>query len=307
MQRVDRDLGTRMAHWSNVIELGNQVPGGAFFGQGAGTFPALYQRYFPTMVGWIGSAAVDPRYGILRLAGAGDMLFAQRLELEGTELRLEFAVRALEGGRLSVSLCSRNILDLGWWDGRCDTQFVELSPSSSFETHTLVLALPIEARTGEAADWPRALHFRTLKEGRPIEINGVRDLSGLTTPIRNGSFKQGMDYWFFSTDFGHLPFHIKNTWLQFWFDHGWLGLLLMLAMVALVARRALAAPPGQCFTPMAATAVLGLGALGMFGTPLDEARVSWLFYLLLFAGVLEPSRRAAPMTFSAPLAFRMAR
>jgi O-antigen ligase len=116
-----------------------------------------------------------------------------------------------------------------------------------------------------------------------------------------------MDYWFFSTDFGHLPFHIKNTWLQFWFDHGWLGLLLMLAMVVLVSRRALAAPPGQCFTPMAATAVLGLGALGMFGTPLDEARVSWLFYLLLFAGVLEPSRRAAPLTFSAPLAFRMAR
>jgi hypothetical protein len=300
MQSVDRDLDTRWTHWGDVVRLAREARGNRLLGQGAGTFPALYQQYLPQKRARIGGVAVNPDAGLLRLEGAGDLLFAQRLSLKGDELRLEFAARAIDGGRLSVALCARNVLDTGWSGGRCDTQLIEVLPGPSFQTHALTLALPLEARSGPATQWPKAIQFRNLDEKTPVEISVVRALSGLDTPIRNASFNNGMDNWFLSTDFGHLPFHIKNIWLQFWFDHGWVGLILVAAMFFLLTLRALRAPVGQEFTPMAAVAVLGLGAVGMFGTPLDEARVSWLFFVLLFSGLLEPQRRAAPLALRVP-------
>lgn len=289
MQSVDKSLDTRLVHWMNVWEIGRREPGLGFLGQGAGSFPGLYRKYFPEEVSRVGAAVVEPGAGVLRLEGDGDLLLAQRLTLSGRKLQLEFSVRGREGGLFSVALCPRNILDIGWWQGRCDTQTIELNSGADFKVHRAVLVLPDEAGSGEAANWPRALQFRNLDVNRPIEITAIRSVAGLSAPLINGSFYQGMDGWFFSTDFGHLPFHIKNTWLQFWFDQGWLGLILIVVMMSVLVKRAINSGPGEVVVPMAALAAVSFGALGMFGTPLDSARVAWLFYLLLFAGLFDPT------------------
>ncbi|MDP5072166.1 MAG: O-antigen ligase family protein, partial [Congregibacter sp.] len=128
MQSVDKSLDTRLEHWMNVWEIGRREPGGTLFGHGAGSFPAFYEKYFPEKVRQIGAATVQSGTGVLRLEGGGDLLFAQRLALVGDELRIDFSIRAPQGGRLSIALCARNILDTARWGGRCDTHIVALRP-----------------------------------------------------------------------------------------------------------------------------------------------------------------------------------
>ena len=49
--------------------------------------------------------------------------------------------------------------------------------------------------------------------------------------IRNGDFSKGADYWFFKTH-SHLPWHIKNLWVEVLFDQGWFGLATFVGLLA---------------------------------------------------------------------------
>ncbi|MEE4109734.1 MAG: hypothetical protein V2I24_10320 [Halieaceae bacterium] len=291
---IERDLDTRLEHWFKVVSLRSESIGSALLGEGAGAFPAMYRDAFAPSLDWIGRFVVQRDPPRLVLGTGGDLHVYQRLPGGATELGVEVTARAHAGGWLSVSYCARNILDTGGWRDRCDTQRIRLIPGDKFETHGLVLSLPNRARHGVAAGWPRALHLRALPPGDRVEVDTVGITQG-GAALYNGGFDRGMDGWFFTTHLGHLPYHVKNLWLQLWFEYGWVGLLLFLAMVMQLGLRARRAPPGDDFLPLAALAVYALGGLGVFASPLDSARVSWLFFLLLFAGLTEPSGRSAQL------------
>jgi len=291
---VERDLDTRLEHWTKVASLRRESVGRSLFGEGAGAFPAGYREVFGPSMHWVGSFSVRAAPSRLVLEPGGDLHVYQRLPGSDRELRTRISARALSGGWLSVSLCARNILDTGGWRHRCDTQRVWIPRADEFAMHTVTLRLPHDARHGLASGWPRALHLRALPPGRAVEIDAIGIARG-GVALHNGSFDRGMDGWFFTTNLGHMPYHVKNLWLQLWFEHGWVGLLLVLVLLALLGARAWRAPSGDDFLPMAALAVYALGGLGVFASPLDSARVSWLFYLLLFAGVVEPAARAVQL------------
>ena len=86
-----------------------------------------------------------------------------------------------------------------------------------------------------------------------------------------------MDHWFFYNDFAHLPWHIKNTWLQAWYDTGAIGSAL-LALLLVLALASAGRAPRESPAPALGIALLGIALLGLFGTPLDSPRVAWLFY-----------------------------
>lgn len=284
METVQRDLQTRTEHWKRVIDLGLANPAERFLGAGAGRFPEHYRSAAPAQHTKLGDFAVlDDGERYLRLTGGEDLILYQRIQIQDDVLDLSLDLRAPAGGRLSVGLCARNILDTGWYGGRCDSRIINLPPGEDFQVRHLSLERPEESWQGVARQWPRSLQLRALDTGKPIDLRLVRANAGLEAPIANPRFQSGTDRWFFTTDFAHLPFHIKNIWLQFWFDHGWLGLLSMLGLTILLPLRALRAATEARLIPMGAAAVLSLGALGCFGTPLDSARVAWLFYLLVFA------------------------
>jgi O-antigen ligase len=120
-----------------------------------------------------------------------------------------------------------------------------------------------------------------------VDIATVKlSLEGLNQ-LQNSSFKEGLDYWFYYNDFAHLPWHIKNLFLQVWFENGWLGVGLFLALLGLLVRSNLERRAHDSLNPVYTSAVLILCFFGFFGSPLDSARVSWMFYFLLCAGLVQ--------------------
>jgi hypothetical protein len=75
----------------------------------------------------------------------------------------------------------------------------------------------------------------TLRYDTPdtlVEIDAIELSADGFNLLRNGSFKEGLDYWFSYNDYSHLPWHTGNTFLQVWFERGWLGLCLFAALLA---------------------------------------------------------------------------
>ena len=104
--------------------------------------------------------------------------------------------------------------------------------------------------------------------------------------LKNAMFTNGTDDWFFYNDFAHLPWHIKNTYLQSWYSYGWFGLVLFLTM-ALATIMVAVKRQGNIALPVAfASGIVAIGVFGVFGSPLDSSRVSWLFYFYMFASLL---------------------
>ena len=118
-----------------------------------------------------------------------------------------------------------------------------------------------------------------------LEIDAVQFSADGFNLLRNGSFRDGLDYWFSYNDFSHLPWHVKNTFLQVWFETGLLGLCLFLALLFFLGRAAWRPQSVDSLVPVYVTGVLTLCVFGLFGSPLDSVRVSWLFYFFLGSGL----------------------
>ena len=93
---------------------------------------------------------------------------------------------------------------------------------------------------------------------------------------------------FFYNDFAHLPWHIKNTYLQSWYHFGWLGFVLFLVLgIATVVSAIRIQERGSMINMAFATGIIAIAVFGVFGSPLDSPRVSWLFYFYIFASLLK--------------------
>ena len=99
--------------------------------------------------------------------------------------------------------------------------------------------------------------------------------------IRNGDFAAGGDYWFFKTH-SHLPWHIKNLWVEVLFEQGWFGLLSFLLLLgALVWHLARALRRGGRLAGVLLASTGGFLTVGLFGSLLDTPRIAMLFFLLV--------------------------
>jgi hypothetical protein len=166
-------------------------------------------------------------------------------------------------------------------------------------------------RTGESRAlwrWPTLLTLSYDTPDTVVEIDAIELSADGFNLLRNGSFKEGLDYWFSYNDYAHWPWHTGNTFLQVWFESGWLGLCLFVALLALLVRANLERHAPDSLEPVYTTGVLTVCLFGFFGSPLDSARVSWMFYFFLAAGLakLRLRTRARVGSSAAPLQSRMA-
>ncbi len=287
MASVERDYGTRLQHWRDALSA-SEAPLGNMAGNGVGSFPLRYATAWPArraaLAGFT-ALAVDDRPA-LRLKGGRDLTVGQRLAVAGDVLTLELLMRGRPGARLLVSLCQRNILDTGRRDRACSAALVA---ARSVDDERRVVRLPVPGTRLDAVGRPLLLGLRHLSAASDMDILGLQALPASAASLRNGDFAQGMQHWFFYTDLAHLPYHVKNLWLQAWFDTGWLGLACLILLVGIGVWRAHAGAgvrPEQRFFMLG---VLVVGVLGLFGSPLDSARVSWLFYFFLASVLLAPA------------------
>ena len=109
--------------------------------------------------------------------------------------------------------------------------------------------------------------------------------------MRNGGFSKANDYWFFSSDRNHFPWHIKNFFVNTYFEMGVLGTLsLGLLLLYGAGQLALRGMLGELPASVALAAMVGFFMVGMFDSLFDVPRLTLVFFLVLLGALLMPAR-----------------
>jgi len=288
LARVEQDAQTRLSHWSNVLAMMDDDWTTQAFGMGLGTFPVtyLYQGPAPTLPA---TYHYETEAGnlFLRLGAGGTLYMAQRVAVYNQRsYMLSMDLRSQDpGGRLEAPVCEKHLLD----SFRCQWQGVPFPAGDNQWHHVEILIDSAETGSG---NWlsrrPVELSLYNPAARTIVDIDNVSllDSSG-TNLIRNGDFSMGGDYWFFKTH-EHLPWHIKNLWVQVFFEQGWLGLLTFCLLLAVLLKRLLTAFwSGDMFATTLLASVTGLLATGLVGSPFDAPRLATLFFTLLLLGAFQ--------------------
>ncbi len=286
--RVSEDLGTRAQHWADVIASSEGGFGSALAGNGVGTFPASYIGRHPDKVSEVGRFSIVPegRDRLLRLEGGSDLTLGQRVTIDPwMDYTVDLRLRAMQNTSLVLALCERNLIYASGFSPDCVSRKLDVPHADGGYQQ---LAIEFNAETvgegGPLMRWPTVLELRFRKPGT-VEVDTLRLTSEGFNRLQNSRFGDGLDHWFFYNDFAHLPWHVKNLFLQVWFELGWLGLLVFFILLATLLFRACQPRSADSLMPVYASAVLGVCLFGLFGSPLDSARVSWLFSFMLLAGL----------------------
>lgn len=294
----------RLRHWQEVLAIMDDDPATTAFGMGLGTFPRTYfwrntmGETPPTLDYLVDDMAGGER--LLRLtaghyqAGYGEMLrLLQRVPVEAhTAYRIELDARARAGDSfLHLNLCERQLL----YPQNCQPlPLRRLAPGLAWQH----LSYALDSGTLGARGWlSPPVQLELAVEGRQavVEIDNLslRDLEGREL-IRNGSFSDGNDYWFFSSDRHHLPWHVKNLLLNLYFELGLAGLLAFLALFGAAAVHLLGSARRQASAAPWLAALCGFLLVGLFDSLLDVPRLSLLFFLALCCACLQAAPEPKP-------------
>ena len=289
MENIAEDMESRMTHWRNVIQSSNDGLTTQLFGNGVGSFPANYVYSFPNVVGEVGSFSVKQNgYDTHLSIGPGvDLAFGQRVPvIPNTTYNLSLNLRAEKKGKVVVFICERNLIFASNFMANCQTASIRFNPTANnFEHFSATLDTKGVGKRPWLKRWPTTLYLKNFSKDTVVDIDEIMLTLDGQQLLKNSDFSKGTDEWFFYNDFEHLPWHIKNTFLQAWYNFGWIGLVLFLSLGAATLFLAMS----QRSSPLAvafASGVIAVAAFGVFGTPLDSARVSWMFYFYIFAVLL---------------------
>lgn len=281
---VSQDLEGRKAHWALSASL-PVVERERWFGVGTGHYP---DRYFLSAPNEIvpGNHMLVSENGnpFLRLTGPKHMLgfgelyrVSQRMlpVLQGP-FSVRMRVRSETGGRIHAELCRKHLL----YDGGCTT--IQQKVPAGVVWQDLEFVLPASSFTG--ATGKAAVAFSVANDSRAIlDVDDISVIDGQGRfLIENGDFAAHSDFWFFSSDRHHLPWHAKNLWLHYYVEQGLFGLIALSALFSLAMWRGLRAAlsrPGLML-PMTG-GLIGFAVVGMFDSLVDAPRVATIFFLLL--------------------------
>ncbi|WP_102797878.1 hypothetical protein [Bowmanella denitrificans] len=283
LEAVQADLQTRFDHWQSVIQSGNTDVLSLLFGNGVGSFPRNYLLAHPDSISHTGSFDIrqDAQGETLLLGGSEDMAVGQRVSVQGgAPLKVTARVTNPAQARLGVYLCERNVIFASNTQRKCSGTFFD-APQSAF-AEELSLTIPLDGWANQTlpVHWPHFFHIKNYTAGALVEVHSLQLWQNGKALLHNSDFSKGSDHWYFYNDFAHLPWHIKNTYLHWYYELGVAGvtLLVLMFVAALRGRQG-----NNRYYPAMVAGVCGFAVIGLFGTPLDSARVSLWFYLGLYA------------------------
>lgn len=280
------DLAAREEHWRQGISWLHGA-GDWTFGKGLGRFPDAFYWNGPQNAapGTFHISRHDPAFMSLTSAhhplSWGDML---RLEqaiswLPSRPLKLQIEARAPEDVSLYLEVCARHLI----YALDCHIATVVVKGGNAWRS----LEAELPADGGENGGWyaPRraVFAFALASSGRTMDVAKLRLLADSGADLlRNGDFSAGGDYWFFSSDRDHIPWHIKSVPLNALFDQGLFGLaastLLLVAAVFRAVRRNNTWPEAPYFL----ASLAGFATVGLFDSLIDSPRLATLYYLTCF-------------------------
>ncbi len=285
------DLSARMNHWSDSLGL-LQSADEWVLGIGPGRYAERYAwrtrdrfvpgefRILPDVMGHH-MVLTGPSHPV----GWGEIFrVSQRIDID---LRLPLTVDLIArlpadvapGVPVHFDVCRKHLL----YDQGCVTGAVNLSKGQSVQR--VVLGGADSLGPSRALGWPRATRFAVGLDsvGGRAEILSLRltDADGREL-LRNGDFRDGAQWWFFSSDRSHLAYHAKNLWLQVFLEQG-VPALLAIAVAGVLALSWLLVGPGSRhpLAPPIATGLIGFGVVATFDSVIDAPRLAILCLLML--------------------------
>ena len=303
---VGDDAGVRLRHWHEALSMMTPDWATSLFGMGLGKYPDTY-FWNNTHGETPGSYSYQLENGnnlFLRLggsqyaAGYGEVLrMLQRVQLQPQHrYQLSLDIRRVQpNAMLWVNLCERWLL----YPQDClHNAALQLAPpDGAWHHYDLTLNSGLVGGSGLLQP-PVQLELSVEGAAAYADVDNVslRDMADGEELLRNGSFSQANDYWFFSSDRNHFPWHIKNFAVNTVFETGWIGAvamtLLLLGALGSLAMRGL---HGDSMAGVYLAALFGFLVIGLFDSLFDVPRLTLLFFLVLYAASLQPLRaKAAP-------------
>ena len=286
---LSEDLSGRIVHWTLAASLPKLISE-QMLGVGVGQFSERFFWQVPEGT-YPGGHRVVREDGLsyLQMTGArGHLDFgeiyrvSQRISpsLEAP-LYLALSARAPEGeGPLHMEVCRKHLL---YADG-CTVRTLKVPAGRDWSRFEVVLG---KERLGGGGGWlPRLTVFSVANanRGRLVEIDDISliDAQGRVL-LHNGDFSANSDFWFFSSDRFHLPWHAKNLWIHYFAEQGWLGLAAfgLLSLVAFF-RVAFGRARNHPLAPPLAGGLAAFFVVGVSDSLLDVPRLAVFFFILVF-------------------------
>lgn len=296
---VGDDFSVRLRHWSEAIEMMKPGLATSAFGMGLGRYPATYMwgNTHGEMPGTFSYETEGGDNQFLRLSGPqyaigfGEVLRTlQHVKMTGAS-RYVLAVdarRTNPQADLSIGICERWLL----YPQNCMYKPIALlAADGAWHHYEIALAAGALAKPSGLLTAPTQLEMSTEHPNASIDVDNVslRDVPSGTELISNGAFSYGNDYWFFSSDRNHFPWHVKNFLANLLFEQGWLGLVAMTLLLCYVAGDLLVrAMHGATDCAIYLAAIAGFMVVGVFDSLFDVPRLTLLFFLVLAVANLRP-------------------
>jgi hypothetical protein len=295
---VALDLAGRMKHWSDSVAL-VQAPMQTALGIGTGRFADAYFWQTPGAT-YPGTWEILDRDGVrfLRLGaprhtlGFGELFRVSQRVARNVEGAFAYRIEVRAPGKtaLHLELCRKHLL----YADHCAGKAV---PVEGEQWHTLEGQLDTGNLTPSAWYLPRPTVFSLSSGGgNPVEIRDIEltDNKGHAL-LKNGRFGSGADYWFFSSDRHHLPWHAKNLWVHLYVEQGVLGIVavgaaVLAALLRLATKRRYRDAAGAALL----TGLVGFMVVGLFDSLLDVPRLTTFFFLVVWLALcLDPPHVSA--------------
>jgi hypothetical protein len=287
------DARTRWKHWAEVYRLMGPDWQDYVFGMGLGRFPQLYFRR-----GLESEGSATYRFGAdgartwLEL-GIADFNMTQKIPLKPeTKYRLSLMTRAVSAdARLDIKLCPKLILFSDRYTPDCQEFVIPSTPKGEWVKHDIDFD---SASLGKdlPLSWPITLMLGNASQSSLVDITDVVLTDGQTNIVSNGDFANG-DHWIMISDFEHLPWHIKNLYLEVFFETGAIGLCVFAAALVTALVNAMRAVRRQDPIGLGISgSLVAFTLVGLTGSLLDNPRPATLFFILLL-WALQPRLRAS--------------
>jgi len=298
---VGNDIGVRLGHWREALEMRDDDLATSALGMGLGRYPATYY--------WKNTHGETPgSYAFLTEGGRNQLLrlgSAQYANNAGDILRMLQHVAVEPGMRYKLSLDLRrsdpnavfNLLVCERWllyPQNCAQPTFKLAPPDGvWHRYEAVIEAGGMGKPGLFSP-PTQIEMAAMGRSGFIEVDNV-SLTAMASGeelIRNGSFSAANDYWFFSSDRNHFPWHVKNFWVNLVFEQGWIGLATLVLLLAYTAGSlAVRGLHGELYATASLAALVAFVLVGLFDSLFDVPRLTLVFFLVASAACLLPPRQ----------------
>lgn len=218
----------RMEHWKNTISLMDRNALHMTAGMGLGSFPRLFRERFEGgrrsgLLRYVKQQNPENSY-VKLIHGADFYMDQQIISMDHPPYYLTLDIKAASSDMISLgaSICEKNML----YSFNC--QKVQISCKGlpgEWQPISIVLENKLIKNFESFLSRPTVFSLYNSTKDIDIEVDNIRLRNGRGEDlIFNGDFSKGYDRWFFVSD-DHQVWHIKNLFVQLFFDQGFLGVI----------------------------------------------------------------------------------